>query len=72
MGAKFDGWTTEEWSQYIQSLNKELSPEECGMELNIEEKEAYIKSLEWLKNERANNPGIPISYDLGAIYRYFD
>ncbi len=31
---------------------------------------AYNRALEWLKNERAENPGIPISYEIK--YGWFD
>lgn len=64
MGKKYEGWTSKEWNREIRSLNELRPPEECGVKLTEEEREDYLKELEWLKNERENNPGVPISYEL--------
>ena len=45
--------------------------EECPVKLNDNEKLCYEVSLERIKTERANNPGIPISYDMPK-YSWFD
>lgn len=60
----YEGWTSKEWNRTIRSLNELRPPEKCGVELNEEERVAYLKDLEWLKKEREKNPGIPISYEL--------
>lgn len=62
--AKHEGWTSKEWNMVIRSLNDELPPEKCGVKLNEEERESYMKDLNWLKKERADNPGMPISFDM--------
>lgn len=59
---KYEGWTSKEWNERVIALNKELPPEKCGVKLNEEEKEAYMKALEFLKKERKENPNIPIEY----------
>ncbi len=61
---KHEGWTSKEWNLVIRSLNEELPPEECGVKLNKEEQASYMKDLEWLKKERAENPKMPISFSL--------
>ena len=58
--------------------NKEKTAEEYGAELkrlygvtpDAEEIAAYNRDLEWLKNERAKHPGVPISYEIK--YSWFD
>ncbi len=58
--------------------NKEKTAEEYSAELkrlygvtpDAEEIAAYNRDLEWLKNERAKYPGVPISYEIK--YSWFD
>jgi len=52
------------------ALNAELSVEECGFELDEEHKAGYERDLKWLKDQRAENPGVPIAYDVK--YSYLD
>ena len=59
-----------EWKMIIAATNKELPPEECGVELTDDEKERYLEDLAWLKEERKKHPDMPISY--GYKLSYFD
>ena len=59
---KYDGWASKDWNELIDALNKELPPEKCGKDLTEEEREDYIRDLEFLKKERKENPDVPISY----------
>ena len=54
--------TAEEYSAELKRL--------YGVTLDAEEIAAYNESLEWLKNERAKYPGVPISYEIN--YSWFD
>ena len=61
----FEGWAARTWNwYYLRGLNNLLPPEEIGMPLTEEERSTYIEELESLKKERAENPGIPIYYDM--------
>ena len=59
----YEGWTNREWNLVNRALNKELPPEKCGVKLSKEEKEQYLKDLEFLKEARAKSPFIPIEFD---------
>lgn len=64
----FEGWAARTWNwYYLRALNELLPPEEVGMPLTEEERASYIESLEWLRNERAQHPGTPISYSLAEL-----
>ena len=60
----YSDWTSREWNMTTNALNEELPPEKCGVELTPEERASYLKDLEWLKKERAENPGMPISFSM--------
>lgn len=62
--SKYEGWDARKHNTVINALNKGLPAEECGVELNNEERESYEKDLRWLLEERERHPNIPISYDL--------
>ncbi len=68
IGTKF--FTPDDWFVWVSSLNKEIPVEQCGLELTEEDIKHYNEELEWLKNERAENPGMPIAYEVR--YRDFD
>ncbi len=66
----FKNLTPSQRIQLIESTNREIPPEECGLPLTENEKKAYMLDLEALKEERRNNPGATINYEIK--YSWFD
>ena len=60
----FDNFGKEEWVQYYDALNSEMSAENCGLDLTDGQKEAYNKALRSLQEDRAKYPNIPIFYEI--------
>ncbi len=60
----FNEFDHDDWEAYYYALNKELSVEKCGLELNEIQKECYQQALEKLKAERKEHPNIPIMYEM--------
>lgn len=67
----FEGFSYRDWCDYYISINNELPPDKCPVKLTENERECYLEELDKLKKERAENPGIPISYDMPK-YSWFD
>ena len=69
--SSFENFSYRDWCDYYNALNEEKPVEECPFKLSENEKRCYEAELKRLKTERANNPGIPISYDMPK-YSWFD
>ena len=60
----FSEYSYRDWCDYYMSLNAELPPDKCPVKLSQNEAECYKEALEKLRKERAENPGVPINYDM--------
>ena len=60
----FSNFSYRNWCDYYMSLNAELPPDKCPVKLSQNEAEGYKETHEKLRKERAENPGIPIDYDM--------
>lgn len=48
----FDNFSEMDWIYYHEALNKELPPDQCEVKLTDGEKEAYLRALKYLQDER--------------------
>lgn len=55
-------FTSSQWTQYLECLNREDPVEKVPFELSDEEKKGYNKSLASLIADRKAHPGVPINY----------
>ncbi len=62
----YRNWTKWDWYAYYDAINEELPAEQCGLELNEEEKKGYQKELEAIRKKREVFPEIKyeLSYDM--------
>ena len=54
--SEFSNFGAKEWIEYYDCLNSETPVEKLRLELTNDEKKAYQKSLDVLKNERKTFP----------------
>ena len=59
---RFRDFTARDWQTYYRCLNKEMTAEQCPLDLDEEGVKDYNKALEGLIADRKAHPDVPISY----------
>ncbi len=58
----FEKFDSRDLGLFYDCINKGMPVEECPLKLTDKEKEVYNSELEWLKKERKDHPGVPITF----------
>ena len=65
---KHPDWGAKEWIEYYDCLNSEVPVERLRLELDDDDRKEYVKSLEFLKEQRKSFPG----FGYEVKYSWFD